>query len=50
MCAGSEKTNRTDSFVAGVGEPKTGAGDIRNSLSFSAGVVWPEAETRVGGG
>jgi hypothetical protein len=29
MCAGIEKTNRTDSFVAGVGEPKTGSGDIR---------------------
>jgi hypothetical protein len=28
MCAGIEKTNRTDSFVAGVGEPQTGSGDI----------------------
>jgi hypothetical protein len=34
MCAGIEKTNRTDSFAAGVGEPKTGSGDIRErSLS-----------------
>jgi len=24
-----EKTSRTDSFVAAVGEPKTGSGDIR---------------------
>jgi hypothetical protein len=29
MCAGIDKTNRTDSFAAGVGEPKTGSGDIR---------------------
>ena len=26
MSAGMEKTNRTDSFVAAVGEPKTGSG------------------------
>jgi hypothetical protein len=32
LCVGTaiEKTNRTDSLVAGVGEPKAGSGDIAN--------------------
>jgi hypothetical protein len=39
MCAGIDKTNRTDSFVAGVGEPKTGSGDVRE-LNVILDVVW----------
>jgi hypothetical protein len=45
MCAGIDKTNRTDSFVAGGGEPNTGSGDIRE-LNVILGVVVASGERR----
>jgi len=48
MCAGIDKTNRTDSFAAGVGEPKTGSGDIRELNVILAGWWRPVSDADSG--